>query len=85
MDSVKEFHGGLDSFEMPAWAFKALVPKEKFVGNRPIITSFSPGHNARVLSKVAPGNPQDIEIGLTFIQETDCDNIKQVITISSRS
>ena len=85
MDSVKEFHGGLDSFEMPAWAFKALVSKEKLVGNRPIITSFSPGHNARVVSKVAPGNPQDIEIGLTFIQETDCDNIKQVITISSRS
>ena len=37
MDSVKEFHGGLDSFEMPAWAFKALVSKEKFVGNRPIV------------------------------------------------
>jgi len=70
---------------MPAWGFKALVPKEKFVGNHPTITSFSLGHDARVFSKFAPGNPQDIEIGLTFTQEMDCDNLKQVITISSRT
>jgi len=70
---------------MPAWGFKALVPKEKFVGNHPTIASLSLGHDARLLSEVAPGNPQDIEIRLTFTQEMDCDNLKQVITISSRT
>ncbi|CAZ80440.1 unnamed protein product [Tuber melanosporum] len=85
VDSVKEFRGCLDSLEMPAWGFKALVPKEKFVGNRPSITKFSPGHDARIVSKVAPGKSQDVEIGLTFTHEMDCDNLKEVISISSRT
>ena len=85
VNSVKQSHGCLDSIEMPAWGFKALVPKEKFIANRPTIVTFSPGHDARVLSKVAPGRPQDFEIALTFTHEMDCDNLDQVISISSRT
>jgi len=70
---------------MPAWGFKAHVPEEKFVGNRPSIMSFSLGYDARVLSKVAPGNSQDIEIRLTFTHEMNYNNTKQVITICSRT
>jgi len=83
VDLVKEFHGCLDSIEMPAWGFKALMPKERFVGNRPSIMSFSPGHDAHVLSKVAPGKSQDVEIGLKFTHQMDCDNLKQAMAISS--
>ena len=85
VDLVKEFHSWLDSLEMPARGYKTLMPKGKFVGNRPSIVSFSRGHDTRLLSKAAPGKSQNVEIGLKFTHMIDCDNLKQAITISSRT
>jgi len=83
--STGKTQGCLSSLQMPAWGYKALVPKEKFIANRPAVTKFTPGHDARVRSKVAPGKPQDVEIGLVFTNEMDCDKLKEVISVSSHT
>ena len=58
---------------MPAWGFKALVPKEKFLPSRPVITSFDPGHDMRILSTVTSG--ERIPIRFQFSEEMECESV----------
>lgn len=85
VNSVEKSRGCIESLDMPAWGFKALVRKEMFVANRPAITKFTPGHDARLVSTAAPGLPQTVDVGFVFTQEMDCDSLKKVITFSSRT
>ncbi|KAI5793286.1 hypothetical protein EDC01DRAFT_690858 [Geopyxis carbonaria] len=83
VDSVKKKRGCLEKMFMPAWGFKALVPKEDFVANKPSITKFTPGHDARILSKVPSGKPQLLDISITFTEDMDCQGLKSAISFSS--
>jgi alpha-1,3-glucan synthase len=65
---------------MPAWGFKAFVPKDKFVQPSPYITRFSPGHDARLVPQGTSG--ETVRIGFEFSQEMDITNS---LTITSKA
>ncbi|KAJ5701605.1 hypothetical protein N7488_009153 [Penicillium malachiteum] len=76
-------NGCYQNLTMPAWGFKAYVPKDKFVGPSPYITSFSPGHDARLVSQGTKG--ETVRIGFEFSQKMDCDNITNSLTVTSKA
>ncbi|MCJ1398815.1 Cell wall alpha-1,3-glucan synthase ags1 [Xylographa trunciseda] len=76
-------NGCLQNLTLKAWEFKAYVPSAKWVGPRPMMTKFVPGHDARVLSTVAPGKQQSLPIELHFSQTMDCTGITNAITFNS--
>ncbi|CAG7931725.1 unnamed protein product [Penicillium olsonii] len=77
------FNGCHPNLTMPAWGFKAFVPKKKFVQPSPFITRFTPGHDARFVPEGTKG--ETIRIGFEFSQEMDCENITKSLTITSKS
>ena len=66
---------------MPPWGYKALVPTQKFVEPKPVITYFKPGHDLRLFSDVDSGQSVHIEIG--FSTAMDCDSITSSIFVTS--
>jgi alpha-1,3-glucan synthase len=76
-------NGCYPNFTMPAWGFKAFVPKHTFVQPSPYVTRFSPGHDARLLSQETGG--ETIRIGFEFSQKMDCDDITKSLTITSKA
>ncbi|KAJ5721168.1 uncharacterized protein N7483_009102 [Penicillium malachiteum] len=76
-------NGCYHNLTMPAWGFKAYVPKDKFVGPSPYITSFSPGHDARLVSQGTTG--ETVRIGFEFSQDMNCENITNSLTITSKA
>jgi hypothetical protein len=68
---------------MPAWGFKAFVPKDKFVQPSPYITRFSPGHDARLVPQGTNG--ETVRIGFEFSQQMDCGDITNSLTITSNT
>ena len=66
---------------MLPWGYKALVPKEQFVAPHPVITSYYPGHDMRVLSTDNSGEKMHVKIG--FSDEMDCDSISDNLSINS--
>ncbi|RAL64964.1 hypothetical protein DID88_001554 [Monilinia fructigena] len=77
------YNGCLDSITLVPYEFKAYVPKKSWVGPGPMITSFSPGHDARLPSTVAPGQQETIAIEIGFSQEMKCSEILSGMVISS--
>jgi alpha-1,3-glucan synthase len=75
--------GCLNSITMKPYEFKAYVPKEKFVSAPPMITRFSPGHDARVKSKVAAGQQETIQVEIQFSSFMSCDSVTASIMINS--
>lgn len=78
-----EFNGCIPELRMEAWGFKAFVPKDQFVPPPAMITKFQPGHDARVISKVAAGRQETVEIQIDFSAAMDCESIKSNIQINS--
>jgi alpha-1,3-glucan synthase len=68
---------------MPAWGFKAFVPKEKFMQPSPYITRFSPGHDTRLVPQGTSG--ETVRIGFEFSQEMNCEDITNSLTITSKA
>jgi alpha-1,3-glucan synthase len=68
---------------MPAWGFKAFVPKDKFMQPSPYITRFTPGHDARLVPQGTSG--ETVRIGFEFSQEMNCDDITNSLTITSKA
>ncbi|GKZ26283.1 hypothetical protein AbraIFM66951_003610 [Aspergillus brasiliensis] len=76
-------NGCYPNLTMPAWGFKAFVPKAKFVQPSPYITRFSPGHDARFISQ--GNNGETIQIGFEFSQEMNCSQITDSLTVTSKA
>ena len=76
-------NGCYPQLTMPAWGFKAFVPKAKFVKPSPYITRFSPGHDARFISQGNDG--ETIQIGFEFSQEMNCSQITDSLTVTSKA
>ncbi|KAJ5351246.1 hypothetical protein N7452_000220 [Penicillium brevicompactum] len=76
-------NGCYPNFTMPAWGFKAFVPKSKFVQPSPYVTNFSPGHDARLVPQGTSG--ETIRIGFEFSQEMDCEDITKSLTLTSKA
>jgi alpha-1,3-glucan synthase len=75
--------GCLAELEMPAWGYKAYVPKAEWIGPGPMITKFVPGHDARIESHVASGELDTIPVELQFSSQMDCDKLTSSITVES--
>jgi alpha-1,3-glucan synthase len=83
IDGSTEFNGCLDSLTMSPWEFKAYVPSGQWIGPRPMITKFVPGHDARLQASVGPGEKQDVPIELHFSAEMNCDDLTNGMTFNS--
>lgn len=75
--------GCIDQVEMKMYEFKAFVPKDQFVAPPPMITQFSPGHDARVKSAVKAGSQESFEIEIHFSKEMNCDQITSQMLFNS--
>lgn len=83
IEGSTNLNGCLDNVTMAPWEFKAYVPKDKWIGPRPMITKFVPGHDARVLATVGPGQQQSVPIELHFSMEMDCKSVTSSVTFNS--
>ncbi|KAL8990136.1 MAG: hypothetical protein Q9169_008200, partial [Polycauliona sp. 2 TL-2023] len=83
IEGSTKFNGCLKNLSLDAWDFKAYVPKDKFVGPRPMVTKFVPGHDARVVSKVDPGKSETLPVELHYSEEMDCDTITNTMKFNS--
>jgi alpha-1,3-glucan synthase len=65
---------------MKAYSFKALVPKKNWIEMYPVITSFKPGHDSRILST---NGSASIPLELKFSQNMSCETVTKGIKIKS--
>ena len=80
-DGNAPFVGCLDSITMEPYSFKLFVPEENWVSVPPMLTKFSPGHDARILSD-DDGDNANIDIRLEFNVEMSCDGITNALTFN---
>ena len=85
LDGSTKPNGCLKSLDMVAYDFRAYVPSDLWVGPRPMITKFSPGHDARILSKVGPTDTENIDVELHFSTHMDCGSVTNSIKFNSTS
>ncbi|KAK3670004.1 Cell wall alpha-1,3-glucan synthase ags1 [Recurvomyces mirabilis] len=83
LDGSTEPNGCLSSLEMAAYDFRAYVPINDWVAPTPMITKFSPGHDARMLSKVDPSGTEGVDVELQFSVAMDCDSVTNSLSFNS--
>ena len=83
MDNETEVDGCLGEMNLTAWGFKAYVPIDIWLKPSPVITKFTPGHDARILSNSTSGEQQTIPIEILFSDEMSCSQVQNAITITS--
>jgi alpha-1,3-glucan synthase len=83
IDGSEKFNGCLDKLTLNAWDFRVYVRKADWIEPAPTLTRFNPGHDARILSKVSPGETESVDVELQFSQEMDCDSITKNIIVTS--
>lgn len=83
LNGSMNFNGCLSNLTLKAYEFRAYVPTDKYIPPRPMITKFRPGHDVPVLSKVAPGESESLEVELYFSTEMDCNLLTQSISLES--
>lgn len=83
LENSTEPQGCLPSITMRPWEFKAFVPKSEWEQPKPVITEVSPGHDARIVSLVAPGETESIDIRIGFSVPMDCASVAASLTIQS--
>ncbi|KPI41393.1 Cell wall alpha-1,3-glucan synthase ags1 [Cyphellophora attinorum] len=76
-------NGCLSSLKMPAYDFKLYVPIDEWVGVKPMVTKFSPGHDARIASTVEVDGSESVDISFEFSVEMDCDAVTRSISFNS--
>ena len=76
-------NGCLNELDMEAFGFGAYVPKEDWIGPNPMITKFSPGHDARLLSTVGANGTESVDIAIEFSTEMDCDSVTNSISFDA--
>ncbi|KAJ9616593.1 Cell wall alpha-1,3-glucan synthase ags1 [Cladophialophora chaetospira] len=83
IDGAEGFNGCTDEIVLSPWDFRAYVPKDQWLAPQPMLTGFLPGHDARILSKVASNQKETVDIELHFSEAMDCDQITQNLLINS--
>lgn len=63
--------------------FRAYIPTEDWQPPPPMITKFSPGHDARIVSMVSAGNPDTVNVSLEFSTAMDCESVTRSLYFSS--
>ncbi|RMZ85978.1 hypothetical protein DV737_g212, partial [Chaetothyriales sp. CBS 132003] len=76
-------NGCLSKLSMAEYGFKAYIPVDQWVGVKPMITKFSPGHDARILATSSANGTQSINVEIQFSVEMDCDSVTNSIQFNS--
>ncbi|KAK3695819.1 putative cell wall alpha-1, 3-glucan synthase [Podospora appendiculata] len=79
-ENSENFNGCTPKIKMQPFEFRAYVKQGDWVGPPPMITSFTPGHDAQINQDDAKGT---VNIGLEFSEDMDCDALKKAISFSS--
>jgi alpha-1,3-glucan synthase len=83
LQDTSQPNGCLDSLFMKSYDYRAYVPIDDWVGPQPMITRFSPGHDARILSKGSADQAEEMEVELQFSSDMDCDSVTNSISFTS--
>lgn len=70
-------NGCLDKITMKAFEYRAYVEKANWKGPPPMITKFTPGHDAAVPSA------DTVHITFEFSEEMDCDGVAKAVSIEA--
>ncbi|KIV91342.1 hypothetical protein, variant [Exophiala mesophila] len=80
-----ERNGCLRELDMEAYDFRAYVPIDQWLGPKPMVTHFSPGHDARLLSAVDINGTESLDVEFKFSTEMDCDSVTASVIFNSSS
>lgn len=83
VEGSTEPNGCFSSIQLDPYSFKAFVPVDAFIAPAPVITQFTPGHDARILSTVGLDQQESVDIEFYFSHEMDCGGVTNSITIAS--
>ncbi len=84
-DSRAPYYGCLNSVSMDPLGFKLLVPSTQWVPPPPMITKFTPGHDARLLSTPGSQNSTSINIVFEFNTAMSCDGVTAAVSLNMGS
>ncbi|CAA7271667.1 unnamed protein product [Cyclocybe aegerita] len=84
-DSRAPWFGCLPSVSMEPFSFKALVPINQWTAPLPVITKFTPGHDARLLVNEGDTNATTVDIRFEFNMPMSCTGVTQSITLKMDS
>jgi alpha-1,3-glucan synthase len=76
-------NGCLKQLKMKAYGFAAYVPTADWLGPKPMITKFSPGHDSRIVSKVRANGTETVDIELQFSVEMSCESVTSSISFDA--
>ena len=80
-NSRAPWYGCLGSVTMEPLGFKALVPADQWIPPPPMLTKFSPGHDARLRAESGDANATTVDISLEYNTPMDCDSVTKAITL----
>ncbi|KAI9720143.1 MAG: Cell wall alpha-1,3-glucan synthase ags1 [Chrysothrix sp. TS-e1954] len=83
LDGSTQSNGCLERLDMATYEFRAYVLSQYWQPPQPMITKFTPGHDARLLSTVGSDQTESIDISLEFSVPMDCDSITNSLNFSS--
>ena len=84
-DSKPPYFGCLPSVTMDPYGFKLLVPNTEWTPPLPAITSFTPGHDHRILANPGDTNATTVNIGFEFNVAMNCDAVTSSISLDMSS
>ncbi|KAI5123355.1 hypothetical protein M0805_001776 [Coniferiporia weirii] len=79
------YTGCLASVTMDPLSFKLLVPQTEWVPVPPMLTKFSPGHDARLLTVEGDSNSTTIDVRLEFNVAMDCNGVTSALSFNASS
>ena len=74
-DSKAPWFGCMSSITMDPFGFKALIPIDEWVPQPPMLTKFTPGHDARIQAEAGDANATTVQISLEFSLPMDCNSV----------
>ncbi|KPI40742.1 Cell wall alpha-1,3-glucan synthase mok11 [Cyphellophora attinorum] len=83
IENSTELNGCLPRVTLDKFGFKALVPADKWLQPKPVITGVTPMHDQRLSSEVAYTETEQVPIEIRFSQEMDCDSVANSLIIGS--
>ncbi|KAK1758077.1 alpha-1,3-glucan synthase [Echria macrotheca] len=72
--------GCISEITLKPFEFRAYVASENWMGPSPVLTKFTPGHDAQLNSDDIRGS---VDISLEFSDEMDCASLTKSLTVSS--
>ena len=72
----------MSSITMDPFGFKALVPATEWVPPPPMLTKFTPGHDARIQAEAGDANATTVQISLEFNLPMDCNSVTNALSFN---